>query len=205
MNYPRRPVGDILRMTAADVPDAPATAFLGAQLTWGEVKDRSDRLATALARMGIVKGDRVGIMLPNCPQYGIAAFAILRLGAIVVNVNPLYTPREISVVARDSGMRLLITLDVLAPAAQGIETIIVTSFAKEYTGALRLDDVLASVAEPDLPSVNIDPETDVAVLQYTGGTTGTPKGAMLTHYNIFSNVIQTTVLHHPEQSRGIDR
>jgi long-chain acyl-CoA synthetase len=205
MNYPRRPLGDILRMTAADVPDAPATAFLGAQLTWGEVKDRSDRLATALARMGIAKGDRVGIMLPNCPQYGIAAFAILRLGAIVVNVNPLYTPREITVVARDSGMRVLITLDVLAPAAQGIETIIVTSFAKEYTGALRLDDVLASVPEPDLPSVSIDPENDVAVLQYTGGTTGTPKGAMLTHYNIFSNVIQTTVLHHPEQSRGIDR
>jgi len=196
MNYPRRPLGDILRMTAADVPDRPATAFLGAQLTWGEVKDRSDRLATALARMGIAKGDRVGIMLPNCPQYGIAAFAILRLGAIVVNVNPLYTPREISVIARDSGMRMLITLDVLAPAAQGIETIIVTS---------RLDEILAGVAEPDLPSVSIDPESDVAVLQYTGGTTGTPKGAMLTHYNIFSNVIQTTVLHHPEQARGQDR
>jgi len=195
-NYPRRPLGDILRMTAADVPDAPATAFLGTQLTWGEVKDRSDRLATALARMGIVKGDRVGIMLPNCPDYGIAAFAILRLGAIVVNVNPLYTPREVAVVAHDSGMRVLITLDALAPAAQGIETIIVTS---------RLNEILAGVAEPDLPSVSIDPETDVAVLQYTGGTTGTPKGAMLTHYNIFSNVIQTTVLHHPEQSRGIDR
>jgi long-chain acyl-CoA synthetase len=210
MNYPRRPLGDILRMTAADVPDAPATAFLGAQLTWGQVKDRSDRLATALAGMGIAKGDRVGIMLPNCPQYGIAAFAILRLGAIVVNVNPLYTPREITVVAHDSGMRMLITLDVLAPAAMpaGIEAIIVTAIGKqcpEVAGTLRLDDVLASVVEPDLPSVSIDPETDVAVLQYTGGTTGTPKGAMLTHYNIFSNVIQTTVLHHPEQSRGIDR
>ncbi|MEK6374121.1 MAG: long-chain fatty acid--CoA ligase [Acidobacteriota bacterium] len=215
MNYPRRPLGDILRMTAADVPDRPATAFLGAQLTWGEVKDRSDRLATALARMGIAKGDRVGILLPNCPQYGLAAFAILRLGAIVVNVNPLYTPREIGVVARDSGMRLLIALDVLAPAALGlVETIIVTSVA-EYSaaaaecpavaGTQRLSDVLAGVAEPNVPSVSIDPDNDVAVLQYTGGTTGTPKGAMLTHYNIFSNVIQTTVLHHPEQSRGVDR
>src|SRR6185369_1517486 len=127
-------------LTASDVPDAKATSFLGAHLTWGEIKDRSDRLATALARMGIAKGDRLGIMLPNCPQYIFAAFAVLRIGAIVVNVNPLYTPREIAVVARDSGMRLLIVLDALAPAAQAvrdqtsIETMIVTSLA-EYSAA----------------------------------------------------------------------
>ena len=220
MNYPRRPLGEILRLTAADVPDRPATAFLGAHLTWGEIKKCSDRLATALARFGIAKGDRVGIMLPNCPQYLIAAFAILRIGGIVVNVNPLYTPREVAVVAVDSGMRLLITLDVLAPLAQAvrdqtsIEAILVTS-AAEYSaaavpcptidGTSRLCDVLAGVEEPDLPRVNIDPESDVAVLQYTGGTTGVPKGAMLTHHNIFANVIQTTVLHHPDQRRGEER
>jgi long-chain acyl-CoA synthetase len=219
MNYPRRPLGEILRLTAADVPDRPATAFLGAQLTWAQVKERSDRLATALARFGISKGDRVGIMLPNCPQYLIAAFAILRIGGIVVNVNPLYTPREIAVVAVDSGMRLLITLDVLAPQAlavrdqTAIEAIVITS-AAEYSaaaaqcpaveGTKRLSDVLAGSEEPDLPRVSIDPE-DVAVLQYTGGTTGVPKGAMLTHYNIFANVIQTTVLHHPDQRRGDER
>jgi len=220
MNYPRRPLGDILRLTAADVPDRPATAFLGAQLTWADIKERSDRLATALTRMGIVEGDRVGIMLPNCPQYVFAGFAILRIGAIVVNVNPLYTPREIAVIARDSGMRVLIVLDLIAPAALAIrqqtslDTIIITS-AGEYSaaaapcraidGTRRLSDVLASVSEPDLPRVSIDPETDVAVLQYTGGTTGTPKGAMLTHHNIFANVIQTTVLHHPDQRRGEER
>jgi long-chain acyl-CoA synthetase len=219
MNYPRRPLGEILRLTAADVPDRPATAFLGAQLTWAQVKERSDRLATALARFGISKGDRVGIMLPNCPQYLIAAFAILRIGGIVVNVNPLYTPREIAVVAVDSGMRLLITLDVLAPQAlavrdqTAIEAIVITS-AAEYSaaaaqcpaveGTKRFSDVLAGAEEPDLPRVSIDPE-DVAVLQYTGGTTGVPKGAMLTHYNIFANVIQTTVLHHPDQRRGDER
>src|SRR5204862_61537 len=87
-----------LRSSATDTPDAPATAFLGATLTYADVKERSDRLATALARAGIAKNDRVGIMLPNCPQYLIAAFAILRIGGIVVNVNPLYTPREIAVV-----------------------------------------------------------------------------------------------------------
>ena len=220
MNYPRRPLGDILRLTAADVPDRPATAFLGAHLTWAEIKERSDRLATALARFGIAKGDRVGIMLPNCPQYLIAAFAILRIGGIVVNVNPLYTPREIQVVAADSGMRVLIALDALAPQAlsvrdqTSIEAILITSVA-EYSaaaaqcptveGTKRLSDVLAGVSEPDVPPVSIDPETDVAVLQYTGGTTGVPKGAMLTHYNIFANVIQTTVLHHPDQRRGEER
>jgi long-chain acyl-CoA synthetase len=152
-------------------------------------------------------------MLPNCPQYVIAAFAVLRIGAIVVNVNPLYTPREIAVVARDSGMRLLIALDALAPGAFGVvETIVITSVA-EYSaaaaecprveGTQRMAELLS--CDPDLPPVRIDPENDVAVLQYTGGTTGTPKGAMLTHYNIFSNVIQTSVLHHPEQARGIDR
>ena len=220
MNYPRRPLWEILRIAASDVPDKPATAFLGAQLTFAEVKERSDRLATALARMGIASGDRVGIMLPNCPQYVIAAFAILRIGAIVVNVNPLYTPREIAVVAKDSGMRLLIVLDLLAAAALAIrdqtkiERVIITS-AAEYSaanapcpsvdGTMRLSDVLADVSKPDIPRVSIDPENDVAVLQYTGGTTGVPKGAMLTHYNIFANVIQTTVLHHPDLTRGQDR
>ncbi|HSP17702.1 MAG TPA: long-chain fatty acid--CoA ligase [Thermoanaerobaculia bacterium] len=220
MNYPRRPLGDILRMTASDVPDRPATAFLGAQLTWAEIKERADRLSTALTRMGIGKGDRVGIMLPNSPQYVIAAFAILRIGAIVVNINPLYTPREIALVAKDSGMRVLIALDLLSPAAlairdqTAIEKVIITSVG-EYSAAAapcpivlgteRLCDVLAGVSKPDLPRVSIDPDNDVAVLQYTGGTTGVPKGAMLTHYNLFANVIQTTVLHHPDQRRGEER
>src|SRR5262249_39913560 len=140
MNYPRRPLAEILSLTASDIPDKPATAYLGAQLTWSDIKDRSERLATALARFGIRKNDRVGIMLPNCPQYIFAAFAVLRIGGIIVNVNPLYTPREIAVVARDSEMRLLIVLDLLAPAALAvrdqtmIESIVITS-AAEYSAA----------------------------------------------------------------------
>jgi long-chain acyl-CoA synthetase len=220
LNYPRRSLIEILKIAAADVPDSPATAFLGAQLTYAEIKDRSDRLATAMARWGIAKGDRVGVMLPNCPQYIIAVFAVLRLGAIVVNVNPLYTPREILVVAEDSGMRLLFVLEALAPAAlsirsqSSIERVVITS-AAEYSiaaaacpaieGTERLSDVLASAKEPDFPVVPIDPENDVAVLQYTGGTTGTPKGAMLTHYNIFANVVQSTSLHVPALRRGDER
>jgi long-chain acyl-CoA synthetase len=83
ITYPRRPLHDILDAAAIDVPDLPATAFLGATLTFRDIKDRSDRLATALAGFGITKGDRAGIMLPNCPQYIIATFAVLRHGAIV--------------------------------------------------------------------------------------------------------------------------
>ena len=202
LNYPRRPLTDILRIAAADVPDATATVFLGAKTTYAEIKQRADRFATALHRMGVAKGDRVGIMLPNCPQYLVATFGILRLGAIVVNVNPLYTPREVAVVANDSGMRALVVLDALAPVAQGaVQTLIVTSFSTKGS----FEDMIASVDIPELPRMTVDPVNDVAVLQYTGGTTGTPKGAMLTHYNIFSNVIQSTTLHVPTLRRGDER
>ncbi len=208
MNYPRRPLHEILRITAVEAPDLTATSFLGAQLTYHQIRERADAFAAALVSFGIVKGDRVGIMLPNCPQYVIAVFAVLRLGAIVVNVNPLYTPREIVVVAKDSGMRVMLTLDVLAPLTLGVqdqtqlEKVIITSLG-EYSaaatetpaapGTQRFADLLGSdtgTGGRDLPRVEIDPD-DVAVLQYTGGTTGVPKGAMLTHHSIFTNVIQT--------------
>jgi long-chain acyl-CoA synthetase len=210
LSYPGRPLGDILNIAAIERPDRLATHFLGAQLTFLDLKQRADALAAALARLGIAKGDRVGIMLPNCPQYIFSAFAVLRLGAIVVNINPSYTAREVLTVAVDSGVRIVITLDALAPlvlsvragGAQGtaaIEHVIVTSLA-EYAaagaGAPRVDetqtmaDLLAPVTPGELPLVPIDPG-DVAVLQYTGGTTGTPKGAMLTHGNIWANVVQT--------------
>jgi len=219
MNYPRRPLHEILRIAASEVPDRPATAFLGAHLTYSQIKNQADKFAAALVRLGIKQSDRVGIMLPNCPQYMVAAFAVLRLGATVVNVNPLYTPREILVVAADSGMRALLTLDALAPAVLSvldktqIRNVIITSL-EEYSaaatpvaiveGTLRLVDLLAAVAEPDLPRVEINTDEDVAVLQYTGGTTGVPKGAMLTHYNIFANVIQTDMWGHPSTRRGED-
>ena len=218
-NYPRRPLYEILRRAAAEGRDLPALTFLGADMTFGELKDRADRLATALAKRGIVKGDRVGIMLPNCPQYPIAAFAILRLGAIVVNVNPAYTPPEAEFILKDSGLRMLVTLDRLVPLAAALkpkcalETIVITAMS-EYSpearppsaadGALRLADLIEEGAVVDLPRVNIDAE-DIAVLQYTGGTTGVPKAAMLTHRSIFANTIQTELWHHRSIERGSER
>src|SRR5688500_6013088 len=134
-NYPRRPLYEILRRAAAEGSALPATTFLGADLTFAALKDKVDRLATALARHGIVKGDRVGIMLPNCPQYLIGVFAVLRLGAIVVNINPAYAAPEVEHLVRDSGIRMLLTLDRLAPAAaplrsrSALETIVITALA----------------------------------------------------------------------------
>jgi long-chain acyl-CoA synthetase len=219
MNYPRRPLHEILRITACEVPDRPATVFLGKQLTFSELKKQSDQFATALDRLGIKQGDRVGIMLPNCPQYLVATFAAFRLGAIVVNVNPIYTPREILVVAKDSGMRALLTLDLLAPLVlsvngeTSVENIIITSLGEysaaatptpEVSGTLRMSDLLANVDKIELPRVEIDTDEDVAVLQYTGGTTGVPKGAMLTHANLFANVVQTDLWAYQLLERGKD-
>jgi long-chain acyl-CoA synthetase len=215
MTYPELPLHEILDSAVVDVPDRPATSFLGATLTFAEIKQRSDRLAAALERFAIAKGDRVGIMLPNCPQYMIAAFAILRRGAIVVNINPTYTARELLGIAVDSGITLLITLDVLAPLALGIQTetslaaIVVTSLA-EYSaqaaappsvaGTTPLADLITSATQK-VVRVPIA-ASDVAVLQYTGGTTGTPKGAMLTHANIFANVVQTEAFMYRTKTRG---
>jgi long-chain acyl-CoA synthetase len=155
-------------------------------------------------------------MLPNCPQYMIAAFAVLRLGAIVVNVNPTYTAREVLEVVRDSGLRVVVTLDRLAPvwaevrAGAPVEHVVVTSLA-EYSaarapaprceGALTFTALIDDIEERAQPRVSISPD-DVAVLQYTGGTTGTPKAAMLTHGNLFANVIQNEAWHYRNRVRG---
>src|SRR5262249_13488422 len=220
-NFPRQPVYQILNLAATYFHDRPATAFLDAQLTFAELKQQVDRLAAALAELGINKGDRVGVMLPNCPQYLISFFAIVRLGAIVTNVNPIYTPREVELVVKDSGMRALITLDLLADAIESIrskteiEHVIITSL-QEYgsvfaeppaarPGTLSMSLLIANAEIVSLPRVEIAAEEDVAALVYTGGTTGVSKGAMLTHYNLFAAAIQCALWGGPLSTRGHER
>ena len=220
LNLPRQPLYQILQIASSSFRDKPATAFLGAFLTFGEVKSQVDRLATALSKLGVTKGDRVGIMLPNCPQYLISFFAIVRLGAIVTNINPIYTPREVEAVAKDSGVKAVIVLDLMSPVVLGvkantaIENVIVTS-VQEYSakpetapsapeGTLSFAGLIKDT-EVALPRVSITPEEDVAVLQYTGGTTGVPKGAMLTHFNLYANVIQSSVWGRELTQRGDER
>ena len=219
VTYPERPLWEILDAAYVDVPDRAATVFLGATLTYRDIKVRSDWFAHALAGLGIGKGDRVGIMLPNCPQYLVAAFAVLRRGAIVVNLNPTYTARELLTLFVDSGIRAIVTLDALVPVVQAvqaetsIEQVIVTSLA-EYSaaaaepphleGCLTFADLVTGQGPAPVTRVPIEAD-DVAVIQYTGGTTGTPKGAMLTHRNIFANVVQTEVYTNQTRTRGESR
>jgi long-chain acyl-CoA synthetase len=221
INPPNQPLYQILQIASGAYREKPAVAFMGAFIDFGDVKKQVDRLATALQKLGVVKGARVGIMLPNCPQYLISFFAVVRLGAIVVNVNPIYTPREVEMVAKDSGMRAIIALDLLAPnifgvrANTAIEHVIVTSLL-DYSatpdkapptpeGALSFKSLIDGVAEVDLPRVEIDPAEDVAVLQYTGGTTGVPKGAMLTHRNLYANTLQSWAWAGPLTRQGDER
>lgn len=222
IHYPRQPVQRLLEVAVSRFGAQTATIFFGARLTYRDIKLQAEGLATGLAELGVVKGDRVGIMLPNCPQYLAAFYGILMAGGVVVNVNPTFTEREIEFVATDSGFKVIIALDTLAPRLlavkdrTAIETIILTgvqdrqppAIAQSYEAALRaqgrlpdlpdlpglrrFDDVLAAASAAP-PTVVIDAEEDVAVLQYTGGTTGQPKGAMLTHANIVANVIQAYV------------
>ncbi|HEY9432541.1 MAG TPA: long-chain fatty acid--CoA ligase [Blastocatellia bacterium] len=221
INPPNQPLYQILQVASGAYREKPAVAFMGAFIDFGEAKKLVDLLATALHKLGVVKGDRVGIMLPNCPQYLLSFFAVVRLGAIVVNVNPIYTPREVELVAKDSGMRAIIALDLLAPnifgvrANTAIEHVIVTSLL-DYSatpdkapptpeGALSFKSLIGGVDEVDLPRVEIDPAEDVAVLQYTGGTTGVPKGAMLTHRNLYTNTLQSWAWAGPLTRQGDER
>jgi len=200
--------------------DRPAFANLGKVLTYGEI-DRLSRQFAAylLGELGLKKGDRVAIMLPNCLQYPIAIFGTLRAGLTVVNVNPMYTARELKHQLVDSGASVLVALDnfghtvqeVLAETA--VKQVITTGlgdmlgFPKgaivnfvlrhvkkmvpdyDITGAVRFRDTLVLGQLKPLPAVQIDPE-DIAFLQYTGGTTGVSKGAMLTHRNLVANMQQ---------------
>src|SRR5262249_49242552 len=115
ITYPRQPAYRALEIGAMNYPDRPATIFFGREMTFRDLEDRASRLATALADFGIAKGDRVGIMLPNCPQFPIGFWGILRAGGVVVCFNPTYTAREFERQAKDSGIRVLIVLDQIAP------------------------------------------------------------------------------------------
>lgn len=169
--------------------------------TYGELWENTGRIARALANMGINKGDRVALLLPNCFAFVESYYGILRRGAIVVALNPLYTPAELAVLLLDAAPKaLIVPTQAVSQLPPGLPfPVIFADIANDreneheasarYPGSLCLSDWLAIDQKPE--AIEIDPTQDVAVLQYTGGTTGTPKGAMLTHWNLFANAIQS--------------
>ncbi len=204
----------------------PAYSFMGKEQTYGETDALSRAFAAYLQGLGLVKGDRVAIMMPNVPQYPIVVAAILRAGLVVVNVNPLYTARELEHQLKDSGSKAIVIIENFAStlqkclAATPVQHVVlcamgdrlgtlkgalvnyvvrkVKKMVPDYSlpGAVRFNDALAQGARGTLRQPNIQPD-DVAVLQYTGGTTGVSKGAVLLHRNVIANVLQSEAWNAP--------
>ncbi|KAF0995845.1 long-chain fatty acid--CoA ligase [Geobacillus sp. TFV-3] len=200
MDIPDKTVCDVLHERAAEFGSQPALTFYDKTMTYAELEAAVNRFTSSLQALGVQKGDRVAIMLPNCPQYVIAYYGILQAGAIVTQVNPMLVERELSYLLNDSGAEMIVIYEPLYPclaAVRGetaVKQAVTVSFGAPPSVALdegdvTFDEFLAAGSGAVRP-VLIEPAHDVAVLQYTGGTTGRSKGAMLTHRNIFANVLQ---------------
>ena len=224
IHYPPWTLPELLDSIAREYPNKTALTFYAdpklppSRMTYGQLKDATLRFATALYQLGVRKGDRVAIMLPNCPQFPVVFFGLLRLGAIAVNTNPLYVAREMKEQFNDSGAETVILLNTFFPRLREIreetkiKRVIVVDIAEtlgfpwsaivhfaqkkhgEHVEVRPQSDIfflprLLKKHPPSPPRVDIGKD-DVALLQYTGGTTGTPKGAMLTHGNLVANTLQ---------------
>jgi long-chain acyl-CoA synthetase len=210
VEYPEISIGEMLRASALKAPKNPALYFQSNQLTYGDVDALVDRFAEALQDLGVRKGDRVALYLPNIPQFIIAYYGVLRIGAVVVAVSSLYKERELGHILDDSGAKIIVVWDRLYSSVQsvkertGLDQIIATNVENYSLGKTSTSSTKNQKFDPDTYDMGslmmgkrgnprgteIKPKEDIALLQYTGGTTGTPKGAMLTHYNLIVNAVQ---------------
>jgi long-chain acyl-CoA synthetase len=204
----------------------PAYKFMGKTITFAQVDEASRALAAYLQSLGLDKGDRIAVMMPNVPQYPVAVAAILRAGYVVVNVNPLYTPRELEHQLKDSGSKAILILENFAHTLQQVlpavptKKVILTALgdmlgfpkslivnyvvrkvkkmvpAFELPGAVRFADALSQGRGKTFKPAQVGPD-DIAVLQYTGGTTGVSKGAVLLHRQLVANILQAEAWYQP--------
>ncbi|MFN6994018.1 MAG: AMP-binding protein, partial [Aquincola tertiaricarbonis] len=206
--------------------DLPAYVFMGRSYRFRQVDDASRAFAAYLQSLGLERGDRVAVMMPNVPQYPVAVAGILRAGYVVVNVNPLYTPRELEHQLKDAGAKALVILenfahvlqqvahavpvkhvvlaamgDMLGLAKGSLVNYVVRKVKKmvpafELPTAVRFNDALVIGRRKPYTAPSLGPD-DIAVLQYTGGTTGVSKGAVLLHRNLVANVLQCEAWYQP--------
>ena len=220
IDLPHKPLHVILEKAALEFPQVIATEFVGARLTYQQLRDHVSRFGASLSQLDVMPGDRVAIMLPNCPQTVIAYYAALSIGAVVVLTNPMYVEREISHQFTDAGVKVLVGLDHLFPRIERVwkktpvEQLVITSIrdylpfplnllyplkAKKqklnmtvpYSESIHPFKRLVNDSPGNPPRPEVDPD-EVAAFQYTGGTTGVAKGVMLTHRNLVTNVMQIT-------------
>lgn len=208
IDYPEVSLQDLLRKTAKKYPEQIAIVYFNDEITYGELNVLSDQFAAGLLKVNIKKGDRVALFLNNIPQFVIAYFGILKIGAVVTTISPLHKEREVNYQLINSGAKSIVTLNSLYPIIEKIkqktnlENVILTdptwqtidtqSRLKSLTGkknVFSFKEILKKNSISTIPRIEINSKLDLAVLQYTGGTTGTTKGAMLTHMNLVSNTL----------------
>jgi long-chain acyl-CoA synthetase len=233
LNIPAITVSDLLQIAVEKQPNHTACVFMGARMDFEHLKQHVDKLAAALHGLGVRKGDRVAIMMPNCPQAIIAYYATLSLGAVTVMTNPLYVERELDHQWRDSGVETVISLDLFWPQIEAVrkklpikhvilggiqdfmpllkKTLTPLELRRQgkwvdvkYGEAVHSFKKLINHQHDPSPEVELEPD-DLACLQYTGGTTGLPKGAMLTHRNLIASIAQmrTFLLYEHDDAQDI--
>ncbi len=231
LEYPPVPLHHFLQESARRFPDRACTIFKGAEISYAEMEAMTDRLAAALAELGVTKGKPVAIFMPNTPQFVLAFYAILKAGGVVVATNPLYSSREMEHQLNDSGVEIMLVMSnfyekvkEVQPATH-LKTVIVTNIKEQLPPVLRLlftllrekkDGHRVELAEGDLwmmdlleaqsegarPQVEVGPD-DLALFQYSGGTTGISKAAIATHGNLVANSIQIGTWFPTEEGREI--
>ncbi|MHB8986563.1 MAG: AMP-binding protein, partial [Eubacteriales bacterium] len=199
LEYPDIPLHDFLGQAAKTNPGGTALIFYGHKVPYAAFNSMANRFANALIALGLKKGDRVSIIGPNSPHWVIAFFGVLRAGGIVVQTNPMYVEPDLIHLVNDSGAETAIVYEPLVPRLKAVmpatplKRIISFNFqpgeSKLPEGVLKADELIMS--HPDAPpDISFNPKEDVALLQYTGGTTGVSKGVMLTHSNLVANIMQ---------------
>ncbi|MGD6802501.1 long-chain-fatty-acid--CoA ligase [Rossellomorea aquimaris] len=219
LDYTPKPLQDYLTKAAELYPDKSAIHFMGKEINYRDLYNSALKFANYLKTLGVEKGDRVAIMLPNTPQSVIGYYGVLYAGGVVVQTNPLYMEREIEYQMKDSGAKVILTMDILFPKVTkvmketSLQHVIVTAIKdylpfpknliypfiqkKQYNIVVKVEpseknhlftDIMKTADSTPI-DIPLDFEEDLALLQYTGGTTGFPKGVMLTHKNLVSNAI----------------